>query len=86
MGLISRGPESFVSTPRRGSDETCYPEVTKLPVGGSQGLLAGSSSLDRAHIFTLWKVATVLVSAVETRILAGKAVGPRTPGSLLIGR
>ena len=45
MGLISRGPESFVSTPRGGSDETRYLVVTKLPVGGSQELSAGSSSL-----------------------------------------
>jgi DNA-binding XRE family transcriptional regulator len=35
---------------------------------------------------TLLKIATVLGGTVETRILAGKAVGPRTPSSLLSGR
>ena len=45
---IPRGLGSFVTTPRGGSDETRYPEVTKLPVGGLIGLRAGSSSLDRA--------------------------------------
>lgn len=67
MGLISRGLWSFVSTPRWGSDETRYLEVTKLPVGGSQGLLAGSSSScrrGRSSARRRWSVAEASLCTV----------------------